>query len=308
MSTYAGTEPGIMFAPTTEINPALVTSVKITWTPPADNGGISITAYRIMIRSDTNMYYTASECNGANSAIRDSATCDVPLLTLIQLPFVLKQGATVQAKIVPINLVGEGSPSAVNNVGAIVETAPVKPPVAPTKNPLTTKTSLVVDYKNLFGTANGGSVITAYQVEWDQGPDIKVWALLDESLSSQITMSTGIVAGRLYGFRYRAQNRQGWGPYSEVTYILAANVPAQIAPVETSLVSTNVKVTWIIPDNGSQPITRFNIEFLASDGKTYMTIPNGAYCTGLDVALNFCEVPMSVLTSLPFLLSQNTLI
>lgn len=84
------------------------------------------------------------------------------MVTLLELPFLLTQGTLIQAKVIAINLVGEGSPSSTNLSGAILETVPLKPPVAPSKNPTTTKTQVVVDYKHLFGTADGGSVITAY--------------------------------------------------------------------------------------------------------------------------------------------------
>ena len=72
--------------------------------------------------------------------IRDAATCNVPLLTLVGLPFLLKQGNIVKVKLIPVNLIGEGLPSAINSVGALVETVPSKPPVSPTKNPTTTQT------------------------------------------------------------------------------------------------------------------------------------------------------------------------
>lgn len=83
---------------------------------------------------------------------------------------------------------------------------------------------------------------------------------------------------------------------------MAANVPAQTSPVDITLVGSNAHVQWIIPDNGSQPITHFTIEFLKADGN-YITVPDGAYCSGTNPALNFCEVPMSVLTTAPYVLS-----
>jgi hypothetical protein len=60
MYTYAGTEPGIPAAPTTLINPVLVQNVKIMWTPPANDGGMSITAYRVLLKSATGLYFEAS--------------------------------------------------------------------------------------------------------------------------------------------------------------------------------------------------------------------------------------------------------
>jgi hypothetical protein len=64
-----------------------------------------------------------------------------------------------------------------------------------------------------------------------------------------------------------------------------------------------VHVLWVVPENGAQPITRYKIEFLANDGVTYLQVPNGAFCNGLDPSLSFCEVPMSTLTSDPFKLA-----
>ena len=49
-----------------------------------------------------------------------------------------------------------------NLIGALIETVPAKPPVEPVKNPTTTQSRLVVDYRNLTGTANGGATILAY--------------------------------------------------------------------------------------------------------------------------------------------------
>ena len=40
-----------------------------------------------------------------------------------------------------------------------------------------------------------------------------------------LTASQDIVKGRLYRFRYRAQNCHGWGPVSPILYALAASIP-----------------------------------------------------------------------------------
>ena len=140
MTTYAGTEPNMMVAATTQIDTD-VTQVKISWTTPTDNGGMSVTGFKVMIGSvNGNFYESKSTCNGSDPTIRDAATCNVPLLTLVGLPFLLKQGNIVKVKLIPVNLIGEGLPSAINSVGALVETVPSKPPVSPTKNPTTTQT------------------------------------------------------------------------------------------------------------------------------------------------------------------------
>lgn len=45
MTTYAGTEPQQPAIPVTIIDPSSATKVKITWTAPGDNGGLSVSSY-----------------------------------------------------------------------------------------------------------------------------------------------------------------------------------------------------------------------------------------------------------------------
>ena len=42
----------------------------------------------------------------------------------------------------------------------------------------------------------------------------------------QLIVSIGVIPGTLYAFRVRAMNIFGWGPYSLVTYIQAAQQQA----------------------------------------------------------------------------------
>lgn len=40
------------------------------------------------------------------------------------------------------------------------------------------------------------------------------------------TVNTNITKGTLYQFQYRARNDIGWGPFSNIGFILAATVPS----------------------------------------------------------------------------------
>lgn len=84
---------------------------------------------------------------------------------------------------------------------------------------------------HLYGSSNGGSDVDSYEIQWDQGPSVLTFVSLQQNMDSQVTVSSNISAGKPYRFKYRARNRQGWSEYSDVSYILAANVPAQILPV-----------------------------------------------------------------------------
>lgn len=110
---------------------------------------------------------------------------------------------------------------------------------------------LVIDYLALDGTANGGTEVTSYQIMWNQGESIDVYVELQDSLSNQVIVSDSVVGGVIYGFKYRATNRQGSGDYSDIAYFKAANVPDQMVPVLTTQVGTDMRVDWIAPNSGS---------------------------------------------------------
>lgn len=40
---------------------------------------------------------------------------------------------------------------------------------------------------------------------------------------------TGLLKGSTYGFRYKARNLYGWGPYSETSFLLVAIEPGKAA-------------------------------------------------------------------------------
>ena len=84
-------------------------------------------------------------------------------------------------------------------------------------------------------------------------------------MNAQVTIEADIVSGKLYGFRYRAYNRQGWGGYSDISYILAANEPAQVQTVTVTMSGANVRFDWLAPDDGSQPITGYQIMIMHYD-------------------------------------------
>lgn len=82
-------------------------------------------------------------------------------------------------------------------------------------------------------------------------------------------MKEGIVGGQVYGFRYRATNRQGDGQYSDISFFKAANVPDQMVPVETTLLGVDLRIDWNAPNSGSLEIIGYLVEILTSDGSTY---------------------------------------
>jgi hypothetical protein len=68
------------------------------------------------------------------------------MISLLEMPFRLKQASLVFARVSAINVIGQSEPSLYNSVSVLVETVPLQPSNPPSRNPSTTQTTLVTDY------------------------------------------------------------------------------------------------------------------------------------------------------------------
>lgn len=75
------------------------------------------------------------------------------------------------------------------------------------------------------------------------------------------TLYANVTSGATYRFRYRATNFNGWGPFSDIAYILAASVPGiPAAPIYVSSTSTTTTFVFFEPSNlGGVPLTGFKL-------------------------------------------------
>jgi hypothetical protein len=112
-----------------------------------------------------------------------------------------------------------------------------------------------------------GAQIESYIIDMDDGIGGSFLAKQGEasdSLLLSLIISEGIVSGRHYRFRYRTRNEVGYGPYSDVAYILTAVKPEQPNVLEATIVESNVVVSWLMPYNGGALIYAAEIKFLNS--------------------------------------------
>jgi hypothetical protein len=148
-------------------------------------------------------------------------------------------------------------------------------------------------------------------LQWDQGTGGVHWVtLLGESPYSTTDSYTvlldpsGADQGSIYKFRVRAYNIHGWSAWSAWGEVLAADVPGIIESTTIAIVeSTQVQLSWQVPEANGSPIDAYLVEFLTSSGSY---VEEDTYCGGETLAVEAsCVFPMSYFTGSPLFLSQG---
>jgi hypothetical protein len=127
----------------------------------------------------------------------------------------------------------------------LLASAPSSPEVGPL-NDLTviSSSNIRVTYSPLTTTVEtGGSVILSYNLQVDDGAGnfTDVFGLQKDTLALSATVKAK--KGITYAFRYRAKNTYGWGDFSPLTFILAADKPSQPAkPTFVSATDNSISV------------------------------------------------------------------
>jgi hypothetical protein len=111
------------------------------------------------------------------------------------------------------------------------------------------------------GDENGGSEITQYELQYDDGERGDFKSVYQ--LSTTLIITEGVIAGASYRTRYRAKNFNGWGPISDINYVLAATAPPKpFAPVRVSSTASEIEFLLTTSENTSgSEISEYNIYF-----------------------------------------------
>jgi hypothetical protein len=103
-----------------------------------------------------------------------------------------------------------------------------------------------------------------------------------------------LIAGQTYSFKIQARNTVGYSLVSEELAVLVAQVPDQPAAPTTEIDGDYVKITWVIPYDGSTLITGYFVTIRHNDGLTFSE--ESTNCDGLDSTI-ISEYSCSVLIS-----------
>lgn len=103
----------------------------------------------------------------------------------------------------------------------------------------------------------------------------------DTILGSTYT-DNNVIKSEKYRYKYRARNINGWGPFSNPSYLLAADTPSQPkAPLLLIVSHDLIKLQFFSSsDEGGSPVTSYELFMDQGDVNTPFAIVNGYSTAG----------------------------
>jgi hypothetical protein len=174
----------------------------------------------------------------------------------------LTQGDDIIVKIRAYNSRGWSVYSSTSIAGVDVRRQPHEMIAPSDDTTVTNQAQIKVDWDTTSSSFdNGGSAVTAYNLQWDSGSGGSSWVDLvgstPASTALTFTVSTGVVSGTSYLFRVRAANVYGWGDFSITpTTVKAAAEPGKVLSVSTTIDEATgyLKISWLPPQSNGDPI------------------------------------------------------
>ena len=247
-ATTATTVPG---APTSLTATASGTStIDLTWNAPSDDGGASISGYKIEVSSNGGTSWSNREANTNNTTTTYAHTG-------------LSAGTTRHYRVSAINSVGTGTASSTAN--ATTDDAAPTEPGAPTGLTATASGTSTIDLTWNAPSDDGDASITGYKIEVSPNGSSSSWSDLVANTNSTTTTysHTGLSAGTTRHYRVSAINSVGTGAASNVdNATTATTVPgAPTSLTATASGTTTINLSWTAPaDNGGASITGYRID------------------------------------------------
>ena len=232
--------------------------IDLAWTAPTDDGGATITGYKIEVSRDgTTGSWTDLVANTGDTATTYPHTG-------------LSRGSTRYYRVRAMNAVDFGSPSHVASATTL------DAPGSPRNLTATANGQTQIDLSWTVPASNGGSPITGYQIEVSANRGA-TWTMLVEN--SQSTATTypheGLTAGTTRHYRVRAINAIGTGSASNIDLATtAATVPdAPTNLTATASGRTRINLDWDKPSfHGGSDITGYRIQMSEDAGVTWSTL------------------------------------
>ncbi|XP_073780334.1 fibronectin type-III domain-containing protein 3A isoform X3 [Danio rerio] len=251
------------------------TSFRLTWDPPKDSGGSDVTKYVVELSEGL----SGSSWSQAYSGSALECVCDG-----------LSPGSSYQARVHCISAGGE-SPL---TEALQVQTPPVPPGPCQPPRVVGKPKAREVQLRWAPPLVDGGSSVSLYNLEMfapqvDEAREVYQGSELDCTVPS-------LLPGRTYGFRIRAANKAGYGPFSERSEVTTGpGAPEACRPPHITCKSpTCAVVSWEAPVSNGAVVSEYRLEWGAAEGSMQVCYSGAALChemRGLLPANNyFCRV------------------
>ena len=247
-SCAPATVPG---APTGVAGTAAYSSVAVTWTAPASNGGSAVTDYVVQYRLGTGGTWTTF-ADGTSTATSATVTG-------------LTGGSAYYFRVAAVNVIGQGSYSSTSSAVTPLTPAVPSTPAAPTCVP--SSGQLAVSW---VAPAANGSAITSYRLQRSAN-GTSGWTDQSTNATSPFTQ-TGLTNGTSYYYRVRATNGVGNSSDSASS---AACIPAAVpgapgTPTLSSRTTTAITVQWSAAANNGSAVTSYVIQYRRTNSSTWL--------------------------------------
>lgn len=216
-------------------------SVSLTWTPPADTGGIPLDSYTI-IYGDLS---AGPLTNSVSVPPTETSTIITGLTGETEYTFVITS----------TNQVGTAPP-----IDPFTTATPYTTPDAPTNLTLTQGDGELDAAWDING--DGGSPITNVQTQIATDDQFTTNVITTDDPTLGISQLFGnLTIGDTYYVRVRVENAGGFGEYSEVVSSVAVGLPDRPTNITvTHSDESEVTLSWDIPNDNASPITEYTIE------------------------------------------------
>ena len=209
------------------------TQVRITWSPPADDGGSDLTGYQM--RGGLQTSWASIPATETGPATFGN----------------LENGREYTFSVRAVNEIGPGPTATVDATPRAAPSAPRNLAVSPGDAEVALTWSPPAE--------DGGSDVTGYEYQVDQGG----WKDAGTATARSVVVSSGLENGREYTFSLRAVNDIGPGAVATVDATPRTTVTAPLAPRDLAAASgdTMVTLTWSRPANdGGSDVTRYQYQ------------------------------------------------
>ncbi|MGI0088645.1 MAG: fibronectin type III domain-containing protein [Nitrosotalea sp.] len=231
------------------------TQASLSWTAPANNGGSSVTNYKIY-RSTSSGTETLLITVGNVNSYTDTG---------------LTNGVTYYYKVTAVNSVGESAPS---NEANAMPAAPATAPGSPTGLAATAVSSSQINLSWTAPANNGGSAITGYKIERSNDTGT-TWSTIQSNTGTTATTysDTGLTPSTAYTYRVSAINPVGTSPPSSTASAKTSSTQVSISVNSADLLGNPITGVWTILryTNGTTVVQGFTpASFKVMSGTTYV--------------------------------------